>query len=154
VPKLNLRNAFLRGWFAARADRDLPQPDDLPEKMFIDRGYEAGVASGGRALPMLENPQAAAPRLSEADFDALLEAYRARKAAMETRAESPPSEAPPMPESLIAGSEAAPPEHAEPSTGVPAATPGKSRWDDDKEDAPDPRELTQTSPGRKRRYGH
>src|SRR5690606_8561516 len=51
------------------------------EKSFQDRGYEAGIASGGRALPMLPNPESDAAALARVDVDAMLPEYKARKAA-------------------------------------------------------------------------
>ena len=147
----------MRGWFAARADRDLPQPDDLPEKTFIDRGYEAGIASGGRALPLLENPESDAASLAGVDVDAVLEAYRARKVAMQARAEEPIPGVPMPGESASTGADPSPlqevpaPDGADRPPEAPSIRSPKSRWDDDEEA---PAETTATNPGRKRRYGN
>lgn len=48
-----LRNAFLRGWFAARSQRQPPAPDGMAEKVYLDNGFDAGVKSAGSALPLL-----------------------------------------------------------------------------------------------------
>lgn len=48
-----LRNAYLRGWFAARARRPLPATDGLAEKCFLDHGFDAGASSTGSALTPL-----------------------------------------------------------------------------------------------------
>lgn len=50
---LKLRNAFLRGWFAARSRRPPPAPDGLAEKSYLDNGFDAGTRSAGSALPLL-----------------------------------------------------------------------------------------------------
>lgn len=50
---LKLRNAFLRGWFAARSRRPLPAPDGMAEKAYLDNGFDAGTRSAGSALPLL-----------------------------------------------------------------------------------------------------
>jgi hypothetical protein len=52
---IRLRNAFFRGWFAARAERRPPQPDSAAEAAYIDDGFKAGERSGGHALPMIGN---------------------------------------------------------------------------------------------------
>ncbi len=69
-----LRNAYLRGWFAARARRSLPGLADADEKFFTDNGFDAGQASGGRALaPLFGERSATAFRGSlEGDFAAAL----------------------------------------------------------------------------------
>lgn len=51
---LKLRNAFLRGWFAARSRRAMPAPDGMEEKVYIDSGFDAGMKSPGAALPLLD----------------------------------------------------------------------------------------------------
>lgn len=51
---LKLRNAFLRGWFAARSRRALPAPDGMAEKLYLDNGFDAGLRSAGSALPLLD----------------------------------------------------------------------------------------------------
>lgn len=53
--RIRLRNAFFRGWFAARAARALPEPDNGSELAYIEQGFKLGVESGGRALPMIGN---------------------------------------------------------------------------------------------------
>lgn len=55
MPRFRLRNAFLRGWFAARAQRALPRAYDVIEKVFMIYGFADGKYSGGCALPMLGN---------------------------------------------------------------------------------------------------
>ena len=71
---IRLRNAFFRGWFAARAERRPPRPDGAAEAACIDDGFRAGASSGGHALPMIghqrpltlpdELPERNEPRLS------------------------------------------------------------------------------------------
>ena len=149
---LKLRNAFLRGWFAARAERHPPETDTLAEKTFQDRGYEAGVASGGRALPMLPNPESDAVVMSRVDMDAVLEEYHARKGAQLAPADMP---ADPLEDLLPRAPEQAMAPVPEPVEDAPSVKPRKSRWDDDDDAVPStPKEHTQASPGRARRYGH
>lgn len=157
MPKL--RNAFVRGWFAARAERTPPETDTLAEKSFQDRGYEAGIASGGRALPMLPNPESDAAALARVDVDAMLQEYKARKAASHAAVDVPID--PPAEDSRFAteGPAADPVPDTEPSSAAvetaPAAKPRKSRWDDDDDDEPAvPAAHTRTNPGRQRRIGH
>ena len=49
---VNFRNAYYRGWFAARADRPAPEPDILEEHFFIDMGFAQGKLSGGGPLQL------------------------------------------------------------------------------------------------------
>ncbi|MEO8165350.1 MAG: hypothetical protein ABI619_08120 [Betaproteobacteria bacterium] len=59
------RNAFLRGWFAARSRRRPPSSDDFDETLFANNGYEAGKQSGGYALaPLVNTHEANAVRAS------------------------------------------------------------------------------------------
>lgn len=51
--RIRFRNAFFRGWFAARAQRRSPPCDNSSELAYVESGYKAGVVSGGRALPMI-----------------------------------------------------------------------------------------------------
>lgn len=53
--RVRLRNAFFRGWFAARADRPRPAPEGWDDVAYVEHGFKAGVASGGRALPLIGN---------------------------------------------------------------------------------------------------
>lgn len=53
--RIRLRNAFFRGWFAARAARSLPEPENGSELALIEQGFKAGIESGGRALPLIGN---------------------------------------------------------------------------------------------------
>ena len=47
-----LRNAYFRGWFAARASRPAPEPDMIEEFFFIDIGFMDGkLSSGGPLVP-------------------------------------------------------------------------------------------------------
>ena len=49
---VEFRNAYYRGWFAARAHRPAPEPEMLEEHFFIDMGFEAGkISSGGPLEP-------------------------------------------------------------------------------------------------------
>lgn len=169
MPKLKLRNAYLRGWFAARAERNLPEPDGLDEKPFIDRGYEAGIESGGHALPKLRQPDPASATAPSVDIEAVPEAYRPGKPASsrpsfeEAVSDSslvpdlePPAKAPAEP--LLSDMKP-----DEPANDAPAKPP-KSRWDDDEgDDATDekpkanlflPEKKAGTNSGRgRRRYG-
>ncbi|HEX4984607.1 MAG TPA: hypothetical protein VFV71_00915 [Burkholderiales bacterium] len=47
---LELRNAYFRGWFAARARRRLPRPSLLEEVFFIGMGFSDGESSEGGPL--------------------------------------------------------------------------------------------------------
>ena len=47
---VELRNAYYRGWFAARADRPAPEPGMIEELVFIDMGFVQGKLSGGGPL--------------------------------------------------------------------------------------------------------
>ena len=49
---VEFRNAYDRGWFAARADRPAPEPDVIEEIFFIDMGFVQGKLSGGGSLRM------------------------------------------------------------------------------------------------------
>ena len=50
MAKIDLRNAYYRGWFAARAHRRAPEPDMLEENFFIDMGFAQGKLSSGGPL--------------------------------------------------------------------------------------------------------
>lgn len=157
MPKL--RNAFVRGWFAARAERTPPETETLAEKSFQDRGYEAGMASGGRALPMLPNPESDAAALARVDVDAMLQEYEARKAARHAGVDVPIDPAAEDSQIAAEASAADPVPDPEPPPAAvdtaPAVKPRKSRWDDDEDDEPAiPAAHTRTNPGRQRRIGH
>ena len=47
---VEFRNAYFRGWFAARAHRPAPEPDMIEELFFIDMGFAHGKLSGGGPL--------------------------------------------------------------------------------------------------------
>ncbi len=47
---LEFRNAYYRGWFAARAHRPAPDADAMEEHFFIDMGFEDGKMSPGHPL--------------------------------------------------------------------------------------------------------
>jgi len=67
---MKLRNAYLRGWFAARARRPPPATDGLAEKCFLDHGFDAGTASTGSALAPLAPVDAKELRAAwERDFE-------------------------------------------------------------------------------------
>lgn len=173
MPKLKLRNAYLRGWFAARAERDLPDPDGMSEKPFIDRGYEAGVDSGGRALPLLDNPDPPSAPMPSVDIETVLQEYRARQQAMQRSpsGENPaeqshaPGTADPEPAaSSIMGANNGTGDSVETKAAEPPPVkPRKSRWDDDEDDVTDdteskpekfePEKTNGSAAGRRRRYG-
>lgn len=172
VPKLKLRNAYLRGWFAARADRSPPEPDGLGEKPFIDRGFEAGVDSGGQALPMLQNPRVSSTPVSEVDIEAVLQEYRARKlAAQQDRAPdggqtgstpSAPASAQKGPADVVDAAIQSETPAGTKAAQAPTLKPRKSRWDDgatetpaahDSESGASEAQQTHGGAGRKRRYG-
>ncbi|MEO8009879.1 MAG: hypothetical protein ABI728_15355 [Betaproteobacteria bacterium] len=50
MAKINLRNAYYRGWFAARARRPTPEPDIVEEHFFINMGFTQGKLSNGAPL--------------------------------------------------------------------------------------------------------
>jgi len=50
MPILTLRNAYYRGWFAARGRRHAPNPIMLEERFFIDVGFTDGERSSGTPL--------------------------------------------------------------------------------------------------------
>ena len=50
MAKVELRNAYYRGWFAARAHRPSPAPDVIEEHFFIDMGFAHGKLSSGGPL--------------------------------------------------------------------------------------------------------
>jgi hypothetical protein len=50
MPILSLRNAYYRGWFAARGRRNAPNPIMLEERFFIDVGFTDGERSPGGPL--------------------------------------------------------------------------------------------------------
>ena len=50
MPILSLRNAYYRGWFAARDRRHAPNPIMLEERFFIDVGFTDGERSAGSPL--------------------------------------------------------------------------------------------------------
>jgi hypothetical protein len=50
MPLLSLRNAYYRGWFAARGRRNAPAPIMLEERFFIDVGFTDGEHSAGAPL--------------------------------------------------------------------------------------------------------
>ena len=50
MPILSLRNAYYRGWFAARGRRNAPNPIMLEERFFIDVGFTDGERSPGVPL--------------------------------------------------------------------------------------------------------
>lgn len=47
---LDFRNAYYRGWFAARARRPTPEPARIEECFFIDMGFADGKFSSGGPL--------------------------------------------------------------------------------------------------------
>lgn len=49
---VEFRNAYYRGWFAARARRPTPEPDMLEEFFFIDAGFSDGLMSPGGPLEL------------------------------------------------------------------------------------------------------
>jgi hypothetical protein len=49
---VEFRNAYYRGWFAARAQRPAPEPDMLEERFFIDMGFIQGKLSSGGPLEL------------------------------------------------------------------------------------------------------
>ena len=125
---LKLRNAFLRGWFAARSQRPMPPPDGLAEKIFLDNGFAAGVASAGNALPLLAPVNVNDLRAAwEMEFD--LEKSRLQRRYLDlflpgTR---------PAPVDLDLRRIAQAPEPLPPDE---AEAQPKSRWDEDDDDAP------------------
>ena len=50
MAKIELRNAYYRGWFAARARRPTPEPDIIEEHFFINMGFAQGKLSNGGPL--------------------------------------------------------------------------------------------------------
>jgi hypothetical protein len=50
MAKVDLRNAYYRGWFAARAQRPAPEPRVIEEHFFIDMGIAHGKLSSGEPL--------------------------------------------------------------------------------------------------------
>ena len=50
MAKVDLRNAYYRGWFAARAHRPAPEPRVIEEHFFIDMGIAHGKLSNGGPL--------------------------------------------------------------------------------------------------------
>ena len=50
---VKFRNAYYRGWFAARDHRPAPEPDMLEEHFFIDMGFTQGKLSAGGPLKRL-----------------------------------------------------------------------------------------------------
>ena len=50
MAKIDLRNAYYRGWFAARARRPTPAPDIIEEHFFINMGFAQGKLSNGGPL--------------------------------------------------------------------------------------------------------
>lgn len=50
MPILSLRNAYYRGWFAARSRRSAPNPIMSEERFFIDVGFTDGERSPGSPL--------------------------------------------------------------------------------------------------------
>ena len=121
---LKLRNAYLRGWFAARSQRPLPVPDGLAEKAFLDNGFAAGAASTGSALPLLAPVNVSDLRAAwQMEFD--LGKARLQRRYLDLFLPGTP----PAPVDLdlrrIAQAPEAPPEEAAPEP--------KSRWDEDDE---------------------
>jgi hypothetical protein len=57
MPTPKIRNAFYRGWFAARAFRPLPAPDSDEEAIYLGMGFIDGKRSGGKPLPGLSPPK-------------------------------------------------------------------------------------------------
>ncbi|MBI3530070.1 MAG: hypothetical protein HY067_19150 [Betaproteobacteria bacterium] len=49
---VEFRNAYYRGWFAARARRPAPEPDMIEEHIFIDMGFAQGKLSSGGPLKL------------------------------------------------------------------------------------------------------
>ena len=49
---VELRNAYYRGWFAARARRPTPEPDIIEEHFFINMGFAQGKLSNGGPLSL------------------------------------------------------------------------------------------------------
>lgn len=138
---LKLRNAFLRGWFAARSHRPMPVPDGLAEKLFLDNGFEAGVQSSGNALPLLAPVNVNDLRAAwEMEFD--LEKFRLQKRYLDL---------------FMPGSRPAPVDldlrHVASTPEIPADAESesepraRSRWDDD-DDAPRTNKFLPT-----RKYG-
>ncbi len=65
MPTTKTRNAFFRGWFAARAHRPLPAPDSEEEAIYLGMGFIDGERSGGKPLPSLSPPKLSIrPRLN------------------------------------------------------------------------------------------
>ena len=50
MAKVDLRNAYYRGWFAARAHRPPPEPRVIEEHFFINMGIAHGKLSSGGPL--------------------------------------------------------------------------------------------------------
>ena len=139
---LKLRNAFLRGWFAARSQRPMPAPDGLAEKLFLDNGFAAGIQSSGSALPLLAPVNANDLRAAwEMEFD--LEKSRLQKRYLDlfmpgTR---------PVPVDLDLRHIASPVETAK-GPEADSEPPARSRWDDEDDDAPKTNRFLPT-----RKYG-
>ena len=124
---LRLRNAFLRGWFAARSRRAPPAPDGMEEKVYMDSGFDAGMKSPGSALPLLDQVNPNDLRAAwQMEFD--IEKARLRKRYLDVLM---PGSGRPMLD-LDLRETAAAPLSEEPD---PAPRP-KSRWDEDGDDAP------------------
>ncbi|HVY04909.1 MAG TPA: hypothetical protein VHB46_02930 [Burkholderiales bacterium] len=107
---LEFRNAYYRGWFAARARRPAPEPDMIEEHFFIDMGFTDGKLSSGR--PLESWCKSIAPGMP-ANLDMEI---RPDKVVFTTRRPQEPK--PPAPE------RAQPPEPPELTDAVESAEPG------------------------------
>jgi hypothetical protein len=123
---LKLRNAFLRGWFAARSQRAMPAPDGMEEKAYIDSGFDAGKKSSGAALPLLDQVDPGDLRAAwQMEFD--IEKARLQKRYLDVLL--PGSGRPTLDLDLRETAAEPPPEALAPPQP-------KSRWDEEDEDAP------------------
>jgi len=131
---LQLRNAFLRGWFAARSQRQPPQPDGMAEKVYLEIGFDAGTKSAGSALPLLAPVDLNELRAAW-DMEFHLGILRLQKRYPE--AVMPGSGRPfldlDLRESAVTAAEET---AAEVEAAAAAESQPKSRWDDDDDGAP------------------
>ena len=100
---VEFRNAYYRGWFAARAHRAAPEPDMLEEHFFIDMGFEAGKHSSGAPLELWNrriDPRMPANLDIEVEPDQPVFSTRSRQESMMSPREKP------MPERRYAYDEA------------------------------------------------
>jgi hypothetical protein len=58
---IKTRNAFYRGWFAARAHREPPPPVSREEEVYMDLGFSEGRKSEGKPLKALSPRPAYTP---------------------------------------------------------------------------------------------